>query len=86
MKICNDCVLESYETVKKFDNYIKLAENWDILKFNRAFAVRTTLFVNIYIWYVCFYTLEDIFMVDNFMVDNLMVAKIWGFSRKIPKF
>ena len=23
MKICKDCVLESYETVKKFDNYIK---------------------------------------------------------------
>ena len=32
------------------------------------------------------HTLEDIFMVANFMVDNLMVAKIWGFSRKIPKF
>ena len=32
------------------------------------------------------YTLEDIFMVDNFMVDNFVVAKIWGFSRKIPKF
>ena len=31
-------------------------------------------------------TLEDIFMVDNFMVDNFMVAKIWEFSRKIPKF
>ena len=28
----------------------------------------------------------DNFMVDNFMVDNFMVAKIWGFSRKIPKF
>ena len=23
MQICKDCVLESYETVKKFDNYIK---------------------------------------------------------------
>ena len=23
MKICKDCVLESYETVRKFDNYIK---------------------------------------------------------------
>ena len=23
MKICKDCVLESYKTVKKFDNYIK---------------------------------------------------------------
>ena len=23
MKICKDCVLESYETVKKFDHYVK---------------------------------------------------------------
>ena len=36
--------------------------------------------------YILLYTLEDIFMVDNFMVDNFKVAKIWGFSRKIPKF
>ena len=29
MKICKDCVLERYETVKKFDNYKKkLAEKF----------------------------------------------------------
>ena len=39
-----------------------------------------------YAWISPLITLGDIFMVDNFMVDNFMVAKIWGFSRKIPKF
>ena len=29
MKICKDCVLKSYETVKKFDHYVKTSRKFE---------------------------------------------------------